>query len=261
MPDISDYDKSGYDYTKYWKDRQYEDLIEKKVLKRLIPQSGRHLLDLGGSYGRFMPIYAPLYEQTTILDYSALALQQAAEFAEENAIDNLQVVQGDAYQTPFKEAEFDTIIIIRVLHHIEDLPRLFKEIHRILEPKGTLIIEFANKIHLKALLRNWARGNFKFRQDQTPLQHATTKIMQETGIFYNFHPQMIITRLNEAGFSIETSVSVSNLRLPPRLKRLIPASLLVRLDQIIAPIFTHFYGGPSIWFKCRKSGFLSESAS
>ncbi len=251
MPDISDYDKSGYDYTKYWIDRQYEDFAEKQVLNQLLPESGVSLLDLGGSFGRFASTYCPRYAQATILDFSKQALEQAIHLAENHGISNLKTVWGDAYHTPFTDQSFDTVLLIRVLHHIEDVPALLTEINRILKPNGTLIIEMANKIHLKSTLTNFAQGRFDFRKDLSPIQLSMTNDNGESGIFYNFHPEDIKTKLAQH-FVIEQKISANNLRLPPKIKKKIPIPVLLAIDRIVAPIFTLFNWGPSIWFRCHK---------
>lgn len=251
MADITDYDKSGYDYTKYWIGRQYEDTIEKITLEEMLPQTGQNLLDLGGSFGRLMKIYTPHYQNATILDFSQKALDIAKEAAIKNQINNLQTVQGDAYQTPFADNSFDTILLIRVLHHIEDVDKLFTEINRILAPNGTFILEMANKIHLKARIRASLRGDFNFTKDENPFAHPTTNAA-DAGIFYNYHPHMIEELLVKHGMKITNRKSVSNLRLPPSIKNKLPVSALLRLDQAVAPLFTALALGPSLWYQCQK---------
>jgi len=251
MPDISDYDKSGYDYTKYWIDRQYEDFAEKRVLNRLLPNNGGQLLDLGGSFGRFATTYCPRYKKAIILDFSKQALEQANHLAKRHNITNLETIWGNAYHTPFEDKNFDTVLLIRVLHHIKNIPALFTEIYRVLKPNGTLIIEMANKIHLKSTLSNLVKGKFNFRHDLSPIQLSGTNGDEESGIFYNFHPDDIKNKLAQS-FIIDRKISANNLRLPPNLKKRIPIPILLALDQIIEPIFTLFNWGPSVWFRCHK---------
>lgn len=252
MADITDYDKSGYDYTKYWIGRQYEGVIEKITLERMLPETGKNLLDLGGSFGRFMDLYTPRFTNATILDYSQNALDIAAKKAQSSQIKNLRTVQGDAYQTPFSDNSFDSILLIRVLHHIEDVDKLFTEINRILTPNGTLILELANKIHLKARIRAVLRGDFGFAKDERPFAHPTTTAA-DAGIFYNYHPRMIEKLLTQHDMEIVKRKSVSNLRLPPGIKNKLPVSALVWLDQLIAPVFTALALGPSLWYQCQKA--------
>ncbi len=248
MPEIADYDKSGYDYTKYWIGRQYEDIAEKAVLRSLLPQQGQHILDVGGGFGRLLKIYTPRFKQVTILDYSQNNLQHAREFAQEIGFSHLNTVQGDAYSLPFNESTFDTVVMVRVLHHLNNPKQVFQEIYRVLKPNGWLILEMANKINLRASLRAWRNQNWQFRQQTEPVHH---QVNHTNGIFLNYHPQSIREMLTSVGFNILHQTSSSNLRLNI-LKQLLPLPVLLSLDQLIAPLFSRFDLGPSLCFQCRR---------
>jgi len=261
MPDITDYDSSGYDYTKYWKARDYENAIEQRTLRRTLPKHGRHILDVGGGFGRLTEIYYPRFDRSTIFDYSKNSLKQVQSTQKQKGWTNLNTVAGDLYHLPFADASFDCVIMIRVLHHLEQ-PRLaIAELARVLEPGGVLILEMANKIHLKATLKAWLTGHLRFRSDLAPVQRATINNQQSTinrkpetkqaGIFYNFHPRYIQQLLESHHFVVEQKRSVSNLRLP-LLKKIFPVLVLESLDTALQPFFTLIDGGPSIWFKCQK---------
>jgi ubiquinone/menaquinone biosynthesis C-methylase UbiE len=247
--EISNYDQSGYDYTKYWIGRQYEDKIEHQTVSELLPQKGSRILDVGGSFGRLADVYCPRFDEAVILDFSQIALDQALERATAAGFQNLEIKQGDAYNIPFDENSFDTAMMVRVMHHLEKPEAVFQEIHRILKPGGTFVLEVANKIHAKATLKAWAHGDFSFRSNQTPFKHQTTTMQQE-GIFYNYHPEDIQKRLLNSGFTIERKRSVSLFRLP-FLKSVVPESLLVSLDRLAQPLASPLYLGPSVWFQCR----------
>ncbi len=252
MPDISDYDSINYDYTKYWEGRDYENLVEQKALENLLPTKGDAILDVGGSFGRLAPIYTKRFKKATILDYSQIALNQAKDLAKKRNITNLTTVKGDAYNMPFEDNSFDTVIMIRVMHHIENPQKLIKELYRVTKPGGFLILEMANKIHLKARIRSVLKKDFSFIQDETPIKLGASKEDPEKGIFYNFHPAAIQKILEAEGFNIIKKLSVSNLRLPPSIKSKMPLSTLLLSDKLITPIFTKLNLGPSIWFKAIK---------
>ena len=250
MAEIADYDQSGYDYTKYWKGRQYEHEAEKTALSRLLPTNGDSILDLGGSFGRLMEVYAPRFTQATILDYSQFALDQAKQYANEKQITNLETVKGDAYHTPFPDQSFDAIMMVRVLHHIEDTKALFTEVKRILRPGGVFILDVPNKNHLKAQIRALLRGNLTYSSQRTPIKHTNTMINGQTGIFYNFHPTAIAQELESIGFSCEEKLSISNLRVG-LLKHYLASETLLKIDRLIQPLFTSLAWGPSVWLRCR----------
>lgn len=252
MPNIADYDQSGYDYTKYWIGRQYEDKLEHELLEQWLPIRGDHLIDLGGGFGRFMSTYLPRFKQATLLDYSQANLEVATQGAVQLGYSNLKTIRGSVYQIPVPNQSFDAAIMIRVLHHLEEPEQAFSEIHRLLKPDGILIIEMANKTNLKAILRATAHRNYKFAQDLNPLLISTNPAAKEAGIFLNYHPEHIKKLLTQTGFVIEKARSISNLRIPI-LKKFLPTATLVHIDHLLQPLFTAQQWGPSLWFQCRRS--------
>ena len=78
-PPVIDYEGSDYQQ-KFWEegDRAYEDAAEELAIGKLLPDSGRHLLELGAGAGRNTKRYSGV-ERVTLLDYSITQLQQASE--------------------------------------------------------------------------------------------------------------------------------------------------------------------------------------
>jgi SAM-dependent methyltransferase len=59
------------------------------------------------------------------------------------------LVETDVYQidgktTPFAENEFDRVVVVDLLEHVEDDASLVTELYRILKPDGTLIVNVPN---------------------------------------------------------------------------------------------------------------------
>ncbi|MCA9392505.1 class I SAM-dependent methyltransferase [candidate division WWE3 bacterium] len=252
MAEISDYDRSGYDYTKYWIERQYEDEAEKRALSVMLPQTPGKLLDLGGSFGRLMSVYGLRVKQAVIADYSEKALEVAQKTINEQNINNVSTSKQDAYHMSFADGDFDTVILIRVLHHIENVDELFAEVNRVLKPGGIFVLEMANKMHLKNVFKHLLKFDLGFFNNREPLNLSSTMINNEAGIFYNFHPKTIEEQLKNNGFVVVKKRSVSNLRLPARIKNLLPLTVLMILDTLLTPFFTALNLGPSIWFTLQK---------
>lgn len=244
--EIADYDESKYDYTSFWKDRAYEDQSEKRILQKLLPESGEAILDIGGGYGRLAPLYVGRYKRAVILDYSQSSLDKAHLLAEQKDWKNLQTRRGNAYQLPFANQEFDTVLMVRVLHHLEKPEVTLGEINRVLKPGGVLILEMANKIHLKARLKQWLQGNFKFTRQESP-----QKIDAGGGIILNYHPDYVRKLLEDTSFSIEKKRAASNLRIP-FLKKFLPLRLHLLFDSIFQLPFSTFNFAPSLLLRCRK---------
>lgn len=94
-------------------------------------------------------IYAQKYIQGKTLDFGAGARAKYREIIRQRAKDylafdimpgkNIDVI-GDALNTPFDEATFDTVISTQVLEHVEKPWVMVKEIHRILKENGICIL-------------------------------------------------------------------------------------------------------------------------
>jgi len=69
-PPICDYEGSDYQ-TSFWEQggRSYEDGAEVVALKRMMPSSGKLLLEVGAGAGRNTPRYTG-FERVVLMDYS-----------------------------------------------------------------------------------------------------------------------------------------------------------------------------------------------
>jgi SAM-dependent methyltransferase len=131
-------------------------------------------------------------------------------------------VAGDWYRMPFVAGLFEMLVQVRTIHHAADVPALFRQLARIARPGGNYVLEFASKRHLKAILRYWTG-----RQKWSPFQPEPVEFVE---LNFDFHPRWIRRQLAEAGFAPGRQLTVSHFRLPA-LKRVVPASLLVKMDS------------------------------
>jgi ubiquinone/menaquinone biosynthesis C-methylase UbiE len=219
-PRIIDYEGSNY-RTDFWEGqgRAYEDRVERAVLQRWLPASGRRLLELGAGFGRITNEYQ-MFDQVVLLDYSFSQLVYARE---QYGDDGFIYVAADAYKLPFREGVFDAATMIRVLHHFADVPLFMQGLRRVLAPEAAFILEFASKRNLKAMLR-YALG----RQAWRPYDHDPVEFVE---LNFDFHPEYIAQTLKQTGFNTHKRIPVSYFRLG-LLKRLLPASVLAGLDRI-----------------------------
>jgi ubiquinone/menaquinone biosynthesis C-methylase UbiE len=115
-------------------------------LRRLLPKSGRLLLELGAGAGRNTPRYLG-FDRVVLLDYSRTQLEQAQQRLGKS--DKYIYVAADVYRLPFVAGLFDAATMIRTLHHMADAPKALGQIRNVLEAGGVFILEFANKLNLK----------------------------------------------------------------------------------------------------------------
>jgi|SRR5271157_1233456 len=242
-PPVCDYEGSTYQ-TSFWErgGREYEDRCEAIALKRLLPKGGRLLLELGAGAGRNTARYSG-FERVVLLDYSVTQLKQAQERL--GLHERYLYVAADIYRLPFVSGLFDAATIIRTLHHMADAPAALCQVRSALQADAAFILEFANKQNLKAILRYALR-----RQGWSPYTREPVEFLP---LNFDFHPRAVRSWLNEAGFKVEKTLTVSHFRLDV-LKRLVPTGLLIGLDAMLQPSGALVQVSPSVFMRARAVG-------
>ena len=243
IPPICDYEGSDYQTT-FWEEggRAYEDQAEAVALRRLLPTSGKLMLEIGAGAGRNTPRYQA-YERIVLMDYSLTQLQQAQ--ARLGRGERYIYVAADVYRLPFVDQLFDAATMIRVLHHIAEPQLALNQTHRVMQPGGTFILEFASKQNLKAILRYLLR-----RQDWNPF---TLEPVEFVPLNFDFHPKAIRDWLAEAGFKLQRQLTVSHFRLGA-LKQIVPTGLLVALDSAAQLTGDWWQLTPSVFTRSQVAG-------
>jgi ubiquinone/menaquinone biosynthesis C-methylase UbiE len=241
QPPVCDYEGSDYQQ-RFWQeaDRAYEDGAEAVALRRLLPEQGDLLLEVGAGAGRNTPRYES-FKRIVVMDYSTTQLQQAQAFLGRDK--RYIYVAADVYHLPFVDGLFDGATMIRVLHHMADAPRALAQVRASLQPDGIFILEYANKLNLKAILRYWSG-----RQKWSPFSLEPIEFAE---LNFDFHPKAIRDWLSKVGFSIQRQLTVSHYRIA-FLKRMIPTGLLVWMDSLA--------GLTGDWWQLSPSVFVSSQA-
>ena len=242
-PPICDYEGSDYQAS-FWDKggREYEDRTEAIALKRLLPAQGHLLLELGAGAGRNTPRYHG-FARIVLLDYSRTQLEQAQLRLGKS--DKYVYVAADVYRLPFVAGLFDAATMIRVLHHMADAPRALGQVKEVLGPDGVFILEYANKLNLKAILR-YLLG----RQKWSPFTHEPVEFVK---LNFDFHPKAIRKWLEGLGFRIEKTLTLSHFRIG-LLKRIVPTGILVFLDSLAQWTGAWWQLSPSVFVKAKKVG-------
>lgn len=240
MPRVCDYEGSRY-RSDFWEgqNREYEDRIERVALQKLLPPQGQRLIEIGAGFGRLADLYQG-YQQIILNDYARTQLEEAQKYLGWDS--RFVYVVSDIYNMPFVDNLFDTLTMIRVMHHLADVPAALTELHRLLAPNGIAAIEYASKFHLKALLR-WLLG----WQEWSPFDHTPYEFVE---LNFNFHPVWMRQQFERVGFQLKNIRSVSHYRIN-LLKRLLPISLLVTLDSLAQPTGNWWQLTPSIFVQAQ----------
>jgi SAM-dependent methyltransferase len=239
-PPVCNYEGSNYQ-TSFWDKggREYEDRTEAIALKRLLPQSGRVLLELGAGAGRNTPRYLG-FDRVVLLDYSRTQLRQAQERL--GMPGRYVYVAADVYRLPFVDSLFDAATMIRVLHHMADAPKALGQMKKVMQPGGVFILEFANKHNLKAILRYWLG-----RQAWNPF---SLEPVEFADLNFDFHPKAIRSWLGELGFVIERTLTLSHFRVG-WLKKIVPTRILVFFDSLLQWTGAWWQLTPSVFVRAK----------
>jgi ubiquinone/menaquinone biosynthesis C-methylase UbiE len=243
QPPVCDYEGSTYQQT-FWDagERVYEDQSEARALAAMLPRNGRLLLEIGAGAGRNTPRYTG-FDRIVLLDYSRTQLAQARQRL--GAGRRYTYVAGDVYRLPFAPGLFDAATMIRVIHHMADAPASLRQVRAVLQPGGTFILEFANKRHLKAIVRWLLRRQAWNPFDPAPIEFAALN--------FDFHPRTMLAWLRQNDLQPRQLRALSYFRLP-LLKRLLPARLLLALDGLLQPTGQWLQFSPSIFVRAEATG-------
>ena len=225
---ICDYEGSDYK-TRFWvnADRAYEDAVERVAVRRLLPPRGGRMVEFGAGFGRLADLYTG-YDEIILLDYSRTLLEQAQERWGNDP--RFRFVAADIYHLPFVDGVLSAATMIRVIHHIADVPSALQEIRRSIAPGGCFVLEFANKRNLKSVTRYALH-----KQTWNP---HTPQPVEFVELNFDFHPRWMKAQLDQAGFQTRRELAVSYLR-AGLLKRVMPVQWMVYVDsllQLTAPL-------------------------
>jgi ubiquinone/menaquinone biosynthesis C-methylase UbiE len=240
LPRICDYEGSKY-RTEFWEgqNRAYEDAVERVAMQKLLPPQGERLIEIGAGFGRLVDLYRG-YNQVVLMDYARTQLEEAQNYLGDDR--RIIYVVADVYGLPFVDDLFDTLTMVRVMHHLSDVPAALSEIQRIIAPEGLAVIEYASKLHVKSLMR-WLLG----RQDWSPFDQTPLEFVEMN---FNFHPAWMRRQFETAGLQIKNIRTLSHYRLD-WLKRLLPTSLLVKLDSWAQPTGAWWQLAPSLFLQAQ----------
>ena len=238
---ICDYEGSDY-RTAFWgQGREYEDLAERIALRKLLPARGERLAEIGAGFGRLADLYSG-FRQVILLDPARSMLREAQQRLGQDP--RFLYVRGTVHNLPLADGACDTVVMVRVMHHLQDVPGALRQIARSLTGGGHFVGEYANKRNLKALGRYLLR-----RQAWSPF---ALEPVEFAPLHFDFHPDWMAARLREAGLTCERELAVSTFRLPP-LKRWVPPQTLAALDGALQNVGGRCKLSPSVFLRARAT--------
>lgn len=129
----------------------YMDYLDRALLRATGDADLGRVLEVCCGRGEVFHLIGPRVRQGFGVDVS-LVMLEAARTTLPN--DRFMFIQADATKMPLTDASFDTVFTLGGIHHVNDRPKLFSEVFRILRPGGRFIWrEPLNDFALWRLLR------------------------------------------------------------------------------------------------------------
>jgi SAM-dependent methyltransferase len=249
-PPVIDYEGSPY-RTAFWEGqgRDYEDAAERLALQRLLPSTGRRIAEIGAGFGRLADLYQG-YEQIILFDYSRTLLQEAVTRWGHDP--RFVFVAGNIYQLSLANASIDALVMVRVMHHLADVPLALTQIRRVLHRGSIAVLEYANKRNVKSMAR-WLLG----WQAWSPMDPMPVEFVK---LNYDFHPAWMGKQFADAQLYVRQQLGVSHFR-TPLLKRALPAATLATVDSWLFGPGGHYPLAPSVFVQVEAEQAHGEQRS
>lgn len=114
-----------------------------KIFRENIGNQPADVLDNGTGAGFFSVILGELGHRVTGIDYSDQMVDQARNRLRALGLP-AEIMQMDAQKLTFAQESFDAVVSRNVLWNLDDPAAAYGEMHRVLRPGGTLILEDGN---------------------------------------------------------------------------------------------------------------------
>jgi ubiquinone/menaquinone biosynthesis C-methylase UbiE len=248
------YDDPRYSYEDYWQGREYESKVDKMVLKQMLDliedKDKKKVVEIGAGFGRLVEVYQKLFPKILLIDPSWKLLSLAQLKFKDHP--GLECRKGSLEKIPCRKATVDVVLLIRVIHHIEDLSLAFAQINRVLKKGGYLVLEYPNKVHLLSRLRAFFKRDFAyFKSEGAEDKRSFKNVISGSIPFKNYHPKAMAREFKKAGFEIKKVISASYFR-RDYIKKLFPGVVLSTGEKVLQAFLSGFWLGPSNFVLAKK---------
>ncbi len=162
-------------FSQYWWSNRFYAMLARRYGKR-----GARLLEVGSGLGHLVGQLEDTF-QTYGMDLNHWAVKKSKAIVQRTSLQT-----ASAQELPFADASFNLVIIKHIIEHLPDPARAIREIGRVTEPGGTLILATPN---LSSLLRPWKGERWIGYQDPT---HISLK-----------PPEEWLSLIQDAGFRLK----------------------------------------------------------
>lgn len=195
----------------------FQDTIFGAIRARLADQPDQRILDAACGPGWLTARLAAEFPKTSGLDGSEPFVEHAR-----NRYPDLKFTSGDLNGSlPYAEGEFDVVVMSMAAHDVENQPKTFAEIRRILKPGGQFILTITNPYYafpVGVWKRGWL-GRLLFRKPRLLVRPYHWFAKQERdynfydgleSYFYKFSEHF--NNLRGSGFQLEHMTELESLQ-------------------------------------------------
>ena len=212
-------------------------LIIKSILERyLLPRKNCRILDIGCGTGKILEMLRP-FGDVSGADTSIAAL----EFCRKRGVDNLYHLTREVC-LPFIDSSFDFVTAFDVLEHVDDDRRMIREIRRVCNPSGKLLIT------VPAFMFLWSphddavqhRRRYTKKQLQELLKLEGLRVLQASYTNFFLFPIAVAVRWFRTAFHGKRASSEFFIQIPDIVNRLFLSVL--RLEAAMIPKISFPFG-------------------
>lgn len=172
---------------------RYTKCILQKALSQLGYIDGK-ILDCGCGYGFWTRRLEPYCEFIVGIDIRDI-------FVRERVSSKLDFALASGYQLPFSDESFKCVVLFDVLEHMENALEVLREIHRVLETGGCLMLTVPNKDRLAYRMKKVMGRSTKYPL-RLAVDHYTPEDTQQQWHFREYSRQDLIESLKN-GFEVQ----------------------------------------------------------
>lgn len=133
MPVVTVFEQHAQEYDDWFERHEPVYRAELAALRKFVPLTGMGI-EVGVGPGRFAISLGIRFGIDPSRGMLAIARQRG-----------LQVCQAIGEKLPFRDGQFDVVLLVTVICFVDDVPTLFRELRRVLKTDGQLIIGFINR--------------------------------------------------------------------------------------------------------------------
>jgi SAM-dependent methyltransferase len=130
---VAVFNRRAEEYDRWFSENEHAYASELEAVRAFVPQDGAGV-EIGVGTGRFA---APLGIRVGVEPAGGMAAIARSR--------GIEVRESRAEDLPFADGAFDFVLLVTVICFVEDAAAMFREAHRVLKPKGRIIVGFIDK--------------------------------------------------------------------------------------------------------------------